>query len=116
MPHAWPRSGSRRGSPGKSTSGCSREPRTRRSLGVFGNRCRERRKPSSTRIRVPMPFITFEGIEGCGKSTQARLLAEALGEDVCLTREPGATELGRAIRSLVLDHRGHDVSPEAEVL
>jgi dTMP kinase len=63
-----------------------------------------------------MPFITFEGIEGCGKSTQARLLAEALGESVCLTREPGATELGRAIRSLVLDHRGHDVSPEAEVL
>src|SRR4029079_19795384 len=72
-------------------------------------------KPHAT-ITPSMPFVTFEGIEGCGKSTQARLLAQALGGDVCLTREPGGTELGRGVRALVLDHRGHDVSAEAEVL
>ena len=51
-------------------------------------------------------FVTFEGADGSGKSTQAELLRAALaaeGRDVVLTREPGGTELGEAVRSVVLD-------------
>lgn len=54
-------------------------------------------------------FVSFEGLDGCGKTTQARLLAETLaaeGVDVVSTREPGGTPLGEEIRRLVL-HGDH---------
>jgi dTMP kinase len=60
-------------------------------------------------------FISFEGADGSGKSTQAELLQATLvseGRDVVLTREPGGTELGERIRELLLD--GPDMAPWAE--
>ena len=63
-----------------------------------------------------MAFLTFEGIEGCGKTTQARRLAHAIGPSVVLTQEPGGTELGRAIRGLLLEVTRSAMSPQAEVL
>jgi len=63
----------------------------------------------------PAMFVTFEGLDGCGKTTQAGRLAESLtreGVDVVLTREPGGTPLGEAIRDLVL--HGDHVAPWAE--
>lgn len=64
-------------------------------------------------------FIAFEGGEGTGKSTQARLLAEylkAAGLDTVLTREPGGTEGAEAIRALLLDPAGKGWGARAEAL
>jgi len=63
-----------------------------------------------------VPFITFEGIEGSGKSTQVRRLATALGERALVTQEPGGTALGCAIRALLLEPRGQAVAPATEML
>ena len=63
-------------------------------------------------------FISFEGIDGVGKSTQIRLAEahlRARGLDVICTLEPGGTELGQEIRNLLL-HRKGDVAPRAEAL
>ena len=60
-------------------------------------------------------FITFEGTEGSGKTTQAELLAEWLGShDPVLVREPGGTELSEQIRDVLL-YRGMEIDPEAEM-
>jgi len=64
-------------------------------------------------------FITFEGSEGCGKSTQARLLHEhlsAAGYDVIHVREPGGTPIGDQIRAVVLGMHNTDIDPTAESL
>jgi dTMP kinase len=65
-------------------------------------------------------FITFEGSEGCGKTTQIHRLAERLkgaGLQVLLTREPGGTPLGESIRHLLkFAEEGRDMTPEAELL
>ena len=65
-------------------------------------------------------FITFEGTEGCGKSTQINALAARLqhqGQQVLQTREPGGTRLGEAVRNLLQhDEAGAGMSPEAELL
>jgi len=63
-------------------------------------------------------FITFEGPEGSGKSTQLRLLAERLraaGHDILVTQEPGGTPVGKQIRQVLLDSRNQDLSPIAEL-
>ncbi len=63
-------------------------------------------------------LLTFEGIEGCGKSTQARLLAERLESIGCsclLTREPGGTRIGREIRRILLNPANRRMVPEVEM-
>ena len=64
-------------------------------------------------------FITLEGIEGSGKTTQAKHMASFLqdkGIDCVLTREPGGTRIGKKIRSILLDPVSKDMSPLTELL
>jgi dTMP kinase len=64
-------------------------------------------------------FITFEGPDGSGKTTQIKLLSEYLkkkGRKVLTTVEPGGTSLGKKIRSILLDRENKDMSPGAETL
>jgi len=64
-------------------------------------------------------FITFEGIEGCGKSTQAKRLVNRLKElavPLVFTLEPGGTSVGQKIRRILLDSRNQNLSPLAELL
>lgn len=64
-------------------------------------------------------FITVEGIEGVGKSTNLdfiRCLLEEQGKELVLTREPGGTALGEEIRGLLLDHRHDGMCADAELL
>jgi len=66
-----------------------------------------------------VPFITFEGVEGCGKSTQLKLLDDRLraaGRDVRATREPGGTPLGERLRAILLDGARAPLDPIAECL
>src|SRR5579863_3066912 len=63
-------------------------------------------------------FITFEGLDGCGKSTQLKKLAAVLrhqGFDVVMTREPGGTSTGEKIRQVLLDSRTAGLDPHAEL-
>ncbi len=64
-------------------------------------------------------LITFEGCEGCGKSTQTRLLKEYLeknGVDFIIAREPGGTEISEKIRAVILDKNNKAMSDECEAL
>ena len=64
-------------------------------------------------------FITFEGIDGCGKSTQREPLAEQLkqrGFEVVVTREPGGTEIGEGIRRLLISDASIHIAPTTELL
>ncbi len=64
-------------------------------------------------------FITFEGIDGCGKTTHLALLESYLrekGYDPLMPREPGGTALGEQIRPLLLNKASYDISPESELL
>jgi len=72
-----------------------------------------------TQQNVEGLFISFEGGEGSGKSTQAKLLKEWFeneGKSVILSREPGGTELGKGLRKILLDNATGEISPRSEAL
>jgi dTMP kinase len=64
-------------------------------------------------------FITFEGPDGCGKSTQCQLLAEylqSLGHHLLLTREPGGTAISQQVRQVIMDMKNKSMFPATEFL
>lgn len=64
-------------------------------------------------------FITFEGIEGCGKTTQINLLADFLSESnlpFITTREPGGSSIGKKIRGILLDTENKEITSKSELL
>lgn len=64
-------------------------------------------------------FITFEGIEGCGKSTQSKKLQQFFsnsGIDCILTREPGGSEVGEKIRQILIEKQENQLDPKSELL
>ena len=63
-----------------------------------------------------MAFVTLEGIEGSGKSTLARRLSEKLGDEAVVTKEPGGTPIGRAVRQALLDPANEGMTSMAELL
>jgi dTMP kinase len=72
-----------------------------------------------TQPKVEGLFISLEGGEGSGKSTQAKLLKEWFeneGKSVVLSREPGGTDLGKNLRKILLDNDTGDISPRSEAL
>jgi dTMP kinase len=74
---------------------------------------------SITAPKIEGLFISFEGGEGSGKSTQSKLLKEWFeteGKSVVLTREPGGTTLGKNLRKILLDNSTGDISPRSEAL
>jgi len=74
--------------------------------------------PAAATAGGPGLFLTLEGGDGAGKTTQAALLEQWLrqeGHEVVRTREPGGTDVGRLVRDIVLHHRGH-IAPRAEAL
>ena len=74
---------------------------------------------NTSQINKQGRFIVFEGVEGVGKSTQVKLLAqwlESQGHNVITTREPGGTPLAESIRELVLTPRDEDMYSETELL
>lgn len=82
------------------------------------NPCR-RLVPAVCLLTVKGIFITFEGIEGSGKTTQLKLVSEYLekkGVDFVLTREPGGTPIGDKIRAILLDSGNSKMAPVAELL
>lgn len=75
--------------------------------------------PESSATAYPGTFIAFEGGDGSGKTTQIKLLADALtalGHRVTVTREPGGTDIGEKLRALVLDHGNGEIDPHTEAL
>ncbi|MDQ1136127.1 dTMP kinase [Microbacterium sp. SORGH_AS 1204] len=85
---------------------------------MTGDPTRPLHAPRAAAAGGPGLFITFEGGDGAGKTTQASLLEDWVrtrGRNVVRTREPGGTELGLRIREIVLHHRGH-IDPRAEAL
>jgi dTMP kinase len=82
------------------------------------DQCRKQKPESRLKETMKGRFITFEGSEGCGKSTQSHLLFEYLKKKrhkVIFLREPGGVKLSEQIRKLLLDPKSK-ISPEAETL